>query len=226
MFSCCISSVLLYASSPVKLGYDVSLFSGHTVTSVLGCDSNPHFQTFSYVSIISWFEYLPNLRVVFNDAVIHWDYIASVMNEWAWSTGGMPLDGEKRSIRWQDCPSAPLSITNSTWTGLGLNPGMRGESPTSKHMNHGTAVFSFITTLAAMYCDIHKEGNHRMCACSMVIRMTLWHCFKNYFCVKLRSRDLCTPDVTNAFCWYIPRFNCCIISKNRVQLLISSVISK
>jgi hypothetical protein len=37
------------------------------------------------------------------------------------------------------CPSATLSTTNSTWTDPGMNLGLCGERPVTKHLSHGTA---------------------------------------------------------------------------------------
>jgi hypothetical protein len=52
----------------------------------------------------------------------------------------MNLAGENRSTRGKTCPSANLSTTNSTWTDLGSNPGLRGESPATNRLTHGTAL--------------------------------------------------------------------------------------
>jgi hypothetical protein len=38
----------------------------------------------------------------------------------AWSVSGMILMGENRSTQSKTCPTATLSLTNLTWTGLGL----------------------------------------------------------------------------------------------------------
>jgi len=36
--------------------------------------------------------------------------------------------------------NAPLSTINLTWTELGSSPGLRGDSPASTRLNHGTAL--------------------------------------------------------------------------------------
>jgi hypothetical protein len=36
------------------------------------------------------------------------------------------------------CPSANLSTTNPTWTGVGLNPCLRGEMPATTRLSHIT----------------------------------------------------------------------------------------
>jgi hypothetical protein len=51
------------------------------------------------------------------------------MNELVCSNGGMVLTRENRSTWRKTCLSATLSTTNRTWTGLGLNPGLRSERP-------------------------------------------------------------------------------------------------
>jgi hypothetical protein len=51
----------------------------------------------------------------------------------------MKLTGENRSIRGKTCPSATLSITNSTRTDPGSNPGFCGERPATNGLSHGTA---------------------------------------------------------------------------------------
>jgi hypothetical protein len=39
-----------------------------------------------------------------------------------------------------------LSTTNSTWTGPGSNPGLRGERPATNRLSHGTAYQSVLRT--------------------------------------------------------------------------------
>ena len=43
-----------------------------------------------------------------------------------WNTGGMILTGENRTAGRKTCRSTNLSTTNLTWTGIGLNPVLRG----------------------------------------------------------------------------------------------------
>jgi hypothetical protein len=57
----------------------------------------------------------------FSDTVSCWGYIASVTEEWIWSTGRIKLTGENRRTRRRACPSATLSTTNPTLTGLWSN---------------------------------------------------------------------------------------------------------
>jgi len=47
------------------------------------------------------------------------------MNESVWSIGGMILTGENWSTGRETCSSATLSTTNSTWTEVVSNPGVR-----------------------------------------------------------------------------------------------------
>jgi hypothetical protein len=51
----------------------------------------------------------------------------------------MKLTGDNRSTRGKTCPSATLSTTNTTWTDLGSNPGLRGGRPATNRLSHGTA---------------------------------------------------------------------------------------
>jgi hypothetical protein len=51
----------------------------------------------------------------------------------------MILTGGNLSTERKTCPSA-TSTTNSTWTGLGSNPGLRGERPQTNRLGHGTAL--------------------------------------------------------------------------------------
>jgi hypothetical protein len=53
--------------------------------------------------------------------------------------GGMILKGEYPRTRKKICPSATLSITNSTWTEPGANPGVRGQRQATNGLSHGTA---------------------------------------------------------------------------------------
>jgi hypothetical protein len=56
----------------------------------------------------------------------------------------MKLTGENLSTRGETCPSAILSTTNPTWTDPGLNPGLRGETPATNRLSHGTAMYPYI----------------------------------------------------------------------------------
>jgi hypothetical protein len=51
----------------------------------------------------------------------------------------MKFTGENQSTRGKPCPTANLSTTNSTWTGPGSNPGLRGERPATNRLSHVTA---------------------------------------------------------------------------------------
>jgi len=48
--------------------------------------------------------------------------------------------GENWIIQKEMCPSTSLSATNSTWIGLGLNPGLCSEEVVTNHLSHGTAL--------------------------------------------------------------------------------------
>jgi hypothetical protein len=64
----------------------------------------------------------------------------------------MKLTGENRRTRGEMCPSATLSTTNPTWTGLGSKtPGLRGGRPAANPLSHGTALhLSYIDARAAV----------------------------------------------------------------------------
>lgn len=53
------------------------------------------------------------------------------MNEGVWSIRGLVMTESIRSTVEQTCTSANLCATNLILTDLGLNPGLRGESPTT-----------------------------------------------------------------------------------------------
>ena len=46
----------------------------------------------------------------------------------------------KTELLKENCPTASLSATNPTWTGLGSNPGLCGEGPVTNGLSHGTGV--------------------------------------------------------------------------------------
>ena len=45
--------------------------------------------------------------------------------------------------RTETCPSACLSTTNPTCTGLGSSPGLRGEKSAADHLKCGTATYEY-----------------------------------------------------------------------------------
>ena len=55
---------------------------------------------------------------------------------------GMIQTSENEALR-ITCPSATLSITNFTWTGLGLNPDLHDTRRATNHLSHGMALFVF-----------------------------------------------------------------------------------
>jgi hypothetical protein len=50
------------------------------------------------------------------------------------------IKGEGRSARREAFSSPSLSTTNTTWTALRLNPGLRGEKPANIRLSYGTAL--------------------------------------------------------------------------------------
>jgi hypothetical protein len=61
-------------------------------------------------------------------------------------------DRGNRSTGRDTCPSATLSITDSTWTGLGANPGLGGEKPATNRLSHGTALNRIILKDITVAC--------------------------------------------------------------------------
>jgi hypothetical protein len=55
------------------------------------------------------------------------------------SAGRNDTDRGHRSSGRKTCHSATLCTTNLTWTDLGSNPDLRGVSPSSNRLSHGTA---------------------------------------------------------------------------------------
>jgi hypothetical protein len=55
--------------------------------------------------------------------------------------GGMILTGENRRTRRKTCTSVSFSAINPTWIDPGAKPGLRGESPATNRLSHGTALF-------------------------------------------------------------------------------------
>jgi hypothetical protein len=78
--------------------------------------------------------------------VIWWHYqflrLCSISYSWTMSMEHQWDDtvGENWSIQREMCPSTSLSATNSTWTGLGLNPGRCSEELITNHLSRGTAL--------------------------------------------------------------------------------------
>jgi hypothetical protein len=49
----------------------------------------------------------------------------------------MILTGENRRTGRKTCPTATLSATNLTWTGVGSNVGLCDETPETYRLSHG-----------------------------------------------------------------------------------------
>lgn len=61
------------------------------------------------------------------------------MNEWVWVVGEMLLIGESEVLGGKKSrPSATLSNTDPTWTGLGSNLALHGDRPATNGLNLGT----------------------------------------------------------------------------------------
>jgi hypothetical protein len=53
-------------------------------------------------------------------------------------------DNDRPRLKYSEttCHSTTLSTTNSTWTGLGLNPGLHRDRVVTDNLGHGTALYS------------------------------------------------------------------------------------
>jgi hypothetical protein len=83
-----------------------------------------------------------------------WNWAANgpIVREWIWSSGGIILTGENRRTRRRTCPSATLCTTNSTWTVLSANPGLRGEKPATNRLSYA---ITRVCYLNALLCQAH-----------------------------------------------------------------------
>jgi len=62
---------------------------------------------------------------------------------WWWMDdcmSGRILTGENRSTEIKTCPSTTFSMTNFTWTNLGLNLGLNGDGSSISCLNCGMAL--------------------------------------------------------------------------------------
>jgi hypothetical protein len=96
---------------------------------------------------------------LFNDALNCWGYLASAIDGWInlehwWND----TDRGKPSTRWQICPSATLSTTKPTWTGLGLNLGLRGERRAINRLSHGTALLLSLSYLQRSNSSVKSKN--------------------------------------------------------------------
>jgi hypothetical protein len=62
-----------------------------------------------------------------------------VVDELVCSTGRVILMGKPKYSE-QHPPFTTFSNINSTWTDMGLNPGMCGNRPATNHLSYGTAL--------------------------------------------------------------------------------------
>ena len=61
------------------------------------------------------------LTVIYKDVANWKNKMTPAAAEWVWNTDGILLQGKPKKLV-KMCPSATLSITNPTWTGLVSNP--------------------------------------------------------------------------------------------------------
>jgi hypothetical protein len=77
----------------------------------------------------------------------------------------MKLTGENRRTRGKTRPSATLSITNTTWTDPGSNPGLRGGRPAVNRLSHGTATFKVLTSNTSTVSPLYTHSTLQMLKC-------------------------------------------------------------
>jgi hypothetical protein len=82
-----------------------------------------------------------------------------------WSIGGMILTGESRQAWRKACPNTTLSITNPAWTGLGANPGLRGEKPATNRLSYGTDLLYPLNIVRTTICSAAKQRVRRQPVC-------------------------------------------------------------
>jgi hypothetical protein len=104
----------------------------------------PHFRSIYYLSLYCYSSYFCWRDNLFTST--GWDCVSELR-----PPSHLPRWYEYGAPRWNDidrgnpknlektCPSATLSITNPTWTEPGANPGLRGKTPATNRLSHGTA---------------------------------------------------------------------------------------
>ena len=85
----------------------------------------------------------PHVRCSFHDAFTYLNSCSESVTEKniftiMFSIGIMITPSENRRTRSKPCHISTLSNTNPTWTGLGSNPSIRDERPTTNGMSHET----------------------------------------------------------------------------------------
>jgi hypothetical protein len=76
------------------------------------------------------------------------------MVEWYWQ-------GKTEELGEKTCPSATLSITNSTWTDPGAKPGFRGERPATNDLSHGTAQVGRLRLKETAQFEVYSRNEQR-----------------------------------------------------------------
>jgi len=70
----------------------------------------------------------------------------------------MILKWENRTTGRETCPTATLSATNLTWTGVGSNVGLCGETPDTNRLSQGTVYPSFFLFPVPVFCETENMG--------------------------------------------------------------------
>lgn len=76
------------------------------------------------------------------------------------------MAGEDRRIRRKICPNATFSTTNSTWTDLGLNPGLRSEKPANGRLTYSIPSPRLKAPMAKSELQLAHAYRRFLCACS------------------------------------------------------------
>jgi hypothetical protein len=112
------------------------------------------------------------------------------MSDCVGSIDGMIVTRGNQSTRWNTCPSATLSTTNLTWTGLGSNPSLRGERPATNRLSHRTTWIVLKKT--QVFCTTLSRNiqNAQWCRSRrFILSEVIWWHFLNCACyIQLNVR--------------------------------------
>jgi hypothetical protein len=109
------------------------------------------------------------------------------------SHGGMILTGQNRKTRSQTSLSATLSSTYPIWTDMDTNPALRGETPATNRLSHGTATYKLIFCLSMCACikGVPSLSLWTNFTFNMVIFLSLmWIKFNNVYNLHIPTESL------------------------------------
>ena len=112
-----------------------------------------------------------------------------------WSTGKIkPVMGTESTQR-KPCPGVNLSNTNPTWTGMELNPGLRGERQATDRLNNGT-VGCIAKILYRFLSSLTHTGQ-------VVLRETVWRHIELYQHCLSAGMLSCINTACLKTCWAV-----------------------